>query len=395
MLTRSTKHGEPGVASHEGARLNVLVISHLYPPDARSSAGSFVRDQVEALSSHAEVTVIAGRFGGLAVGGGTRSGSPGPTVVELKLPWPRWLPSAARVAWLLPSYYRQALRVARSSPEGYDVVHAHFGLPDGVVGVKLGGALSVPVVVTLHGSDFSHQIARPVIGRVVGRYLAKADRIIGVSAQIADGMRDMFGLSEAQVLHMPNGYNDAHITVSERRSPKHFLFVGLLIPRKNPDVLLEAYALVADQTTMDLVIVGDGPMMSELKAHADRLGIASRVTFTGELEHAAVDGYLAEAAALVLPSSREGMPIIINEALASGTPVIATKLPGIEQQVSDGRFGLLVPVGDAAALGAAMVEVAQGSWDYGQVARESGVVSWAEYADRLIDIYRSLANKPC
>lgn len=376
----------------EGERLRVLVVSHLYPPDNRSPAGIFVRDQVQALSSQADVLVVAGRFGTLAAGGRVPAGSTGPAVVEVQLPWPRWLPSAARVAWLVPQYYRKALKAAQESAGAFDLIHAHFGVPDGVVGVMLGRALSIPVVVTLHGSDFTHQIARPLVGRMVGRWLAKADRIIGVSVQIADGMRAMFSLSDEQVLHIPNGYNHAHITVSEQRTPKHFLFVGSLIPRKNPDVLLEAYALVAKQTTLDLAVVGDGPMMLQLKAQADRLGISSRVHFEGQRENTAVDGYLADAAALVLPSSREGMPIIINEALASGTPVVATRLPGIEQQVRSGRFGYLVPVNDSTALAAAMLEAARSSWDYGRIARESGVVSWVEYADMLIDLYRSLVR---
>ncbi len=339
--------------------------------------------------------VVVGRFDTYAKGTPAGVGVSDPTVVEVELPWPRWLPSALRVAWLIPRYYRGALRVARDSARTFDVVHAHYGLPDGVVGVMLGRALSLPVVVTLHGSDFSHQIARPVVGRFLGRWLAKADRIIGVSTQIVEGMHAAFGLTETQVLHLPNGYNDAHIAVHARRTPRYFLFVGSLIPRKNPDVLLESYALIAPQTTLDVVIVGDGPMMSQLKAQADRLGIASRVRFEGQVEHAAVDGYLSEAAALVLPSSREGMPIIVNEALASGTPVVATRLPGIEQQVRSEQLGSLVPAGDGAALGAALLEASRKEWDYGLIARECGVVSWNEYADKLLDLYRSIVRNAC
>lgn len=397
MTQSQVKGGRSCSASdaRSDARLDVLVISHLYPHGDQSSAGIFVREQVEALSAKADVMVVVGRFETYAKGTPISVGAEGPTVVEVELPWPRWLPSALRVAWLIPRYYREARRVARDSSRAFDVIHAHYGLPDGVVGVMLGRALSLPVVVTLHGSDFSHQIARPGVGRLVGRLLARADRIIGVSAEIVEGMRAAFGLTETQVLHLANGYNDAHIAVHARRTPRYFLFAGALIPRKNPDILLESYALIAPQTGLNLVIVGDGPMMLQLKAQADRLGIASRVRFEGQVEHAAVDGYLSEAGALVLPSSREGMPIIVNEALASGTPVVASDLPGIRQQVRSERLGSLVPVGDIAALGAALLEASRKTWDYGLIARECGVVSWNEYAGTLLDLYRSLRVSRC
>jgi glycosyltransferase involved in cell wall biosynthesis len=382
------------VGADENARLRVLVISHLYPRNRSDISGIFVREQVEALGASADVLVVAGRYGGLASARSADTDRSGPPVIEIGLPWPMWLPSAARVASSIPRYHREALKAVRESGREFDVVHAHFGLPDGLVGVMLGRALSIPAVVTLHGSDFARQLSRPFVGRLLGRRLSRADRIIGVSAHIAEGMRARFGLSEEQVIHLPNGFNDQDIGVHAQRTPRYFVFVGSLIPVKNPDLLLRAFAHIKAQTALDLVYVGDGPMKAQLVHEAEQLGIASRVHFEGQVEHTAIDGYLAEAAALVLPSSSEGMPVVINEALASGTPVVASRLPGIEQQVRSETFGALVPPGDVEALAAALIDMANSAPDYGSIASECKVVSWREHADETLDIYRQLVLRP-
>jgi len=388
------RDGEGGVTVRPGAdrRLNVLAISHMYPHPDVMHAGIFVQEQLQALSALADVTVVVGRYGLGLSGASSTSGSPRLSVVEVALPWCRALPSAARLLCLLPSYRRAAIRVARSSARPIDVVHAHYGFPDGIVGISVGSALGVPVVVTMHGSDFTRQVARPLFGRLLARRLARARRIICVSEDIATGMRP-FAKCPDQIVHLPNGYNDLHISLHAERDPAYFLFVGSLIPRKNPDALVEAYGRIASQTPLDLVIVGDGPMMPELRERVNRDGIADRVRFEGQVAHERVDGYLRNAAALVLPSSREGMPIIVNEALASGTPVIATRTPGVQQQVTSTRLGTLVDIGDIPGLAAAMVDMARRSVDYEGVARESGVIPWSRYASRLLDLYRAVM--PC
>ena len=367
--------------------LTVLVVSHLYPKGEGSSTGIFVKEQVEALSEIATVLLVVGRYAprdGLK--STLRMGNL--TVQEVRLPWLRFLPSALSVALAIPFYARAARRAAAESNLKFDIIHSHFGVPDGVVGARLSKLLSLPLVITLHGAAFNRQLTRPIVGRLFARRLSSANVIIGVSQLIASGMRSMLQLNESQAIHVANGYNSREITPHPSCTPDHFLFIGALIPRKNPDILIKAFASISQSTHLDLLLVGDGPMMSDLKLLASDLGVESRVAFEGHREHSLLDAYLREAATLVLPSSSEGMPIVVNESLASGTPVVATDLPGTAQQVRSDEFGRLVPVGDIDALATAMLEVGTKDWDYARISSDCDIPSWDEYAVTLESIYR-------
>lgn len=374
--------------STSSSRLHVLVVSHMFPRDERDTFGLFVREQVEALAEFADVSVAVGRPAGTSQ---SVARCPDCLAVEaIELPRPSLLPSSAAVAWSVPAYVRGAREIARRSRRPVDIVHAHFGYPDGVVGVRLARLLGVPSVVTLHGSDFNRQMSRPVVGSWMAKQVAAADLVVACNVAILEGMRTRFGVDEDRSLFLPNGYNDREIHVHAERAPRHFLFVGGLLPGKNPDRLVEAYAQVAEKVGLDLVLVGDGPMRQSLESRVRELGIAQRVQFKGQLPHAELDALLAEAAALVLPSVSEGMPIAVNEALASGTPVIASRLPGTQLQVHSDELGILVPMGNIDALSDAMAECASRRWDYARIAETSGVLTWRGYAQRLDEHYRRL-----
>ncbi len=104
------------------------------------------------------------------------------------------------------------------------------------------------------------------------------------------------------------------------------VFVGRLVPVKQVDVLIDA---VARQCPPPPHVVGDGPELERLQRHAGDLAVTERVTFMGALGHDEVMRQLADADALVLASSHEGLPHVLIEALASGTPVVASRAGGV------------------------------------------------------------------
>jgi glycosyltransferase involved in cell wall biosynthesis len=131
--------------------------------------------------------------------------------------------------------------------------------------------------------------------------------------------------------------------------------VGRLVPVKDHRTLLDACALLADRPWR-LVVFGEGPLETELKAYASKLGIGDRVLFAGYVDDPTA--CYAAADLVVLSSLTEGFGNVLIEAMASGVPVVSTDAPyGPREILADGRFGPLVPVGDAKALAAAITEM--------------------------------------
>src|SRR5581483_2952299 len=135
---------------------------------------------------------------------------------------------------------------------------------------------------------------------------------------------------------------------------KTLLTVCRLVPWKGVDALIR---VVADLPGTRLLIAGDGPMRAELEGLARSRGAAERVFFLGQIPHAQVQSLLGRADLFVLNSSYEGLPHVVLEAMAAGTPVIASNAGGTGEVVEHNRTGVLVPVGDDAALKAAIVRL--------------------------------------
>ena len=124
-----------------------------------------------------------------------------------------------------------------------------------------------------------------------------------------------------------------------------------LMPWKGVDALIRLLPALPDTR---LVVAGDGYMRAEYSALAGACGVAERVLFLGDVPHPAVRGYLGQADAFVLNSTYEGLPHVVLEAMAAGVPVIATDAGGTGEVVEHNVTGLLIPVGDASALQAAV-----------------------------------------
>jgi glycosyltransferase involved in cell wall biosynthesis len=118
------------------------------------------------------------------------------------------------------------------------------------------------------------------------------------------------------------------------------LSVGSLIPRKGHELTIEALTRAPDCT---LLIAGGGPLRAELEALAQRLGVADRVRFLGEIAHHDLPDVYAAADVMVLASSREGWANVLLEAMACGTPVLATDVNGAREIVCSPEAGLLAP----------------------------------------------------
>jgi glycosyltransferase involved in cell wall biosynthesis len=178
--------------------------------------------------------------------------------------------------------------------------------------------------------------------------------------------------------------------------PEQFiLFIGTLEPRKNVPTLLEAYARIASETNVPLILGGGkGWLYDEIFAKAEQLNLGDRIRFAGFIDDADLPLWYAAATVFTLPSLYEGFGIPLIEAMACGTPVVASTSSSLPEIVGDA--GLLVSPTDPDALGAAILRILREP-DLRAELREQGFVrarrfSWYETAQRTLDVYRRASS---
>lgn len=207
------------------------------------------------------------------------------------------------------------------------------------------------------------------LGRLTARL---ADRVLAPSAATAAEIRRDYGVERVEVVPNVTGAADAGGQGREGEGepePGYLLYVGRLRIRKGVDVLLEALVALrcmraapgsdqpSGQPAARLLIAGDGEHRPALERAAAALALGSAVTFLGRAGAARVRALLRGAAALVVPSVYEGMPLVVLEAMDAAVPVVASHVSGIPEVVEDGRTGWLVPPEDPPRLAAALAEV--------------------------------------
>jgi len=216
------------------------------------------------------------------------------------------------------------------------------------------------VVLTARGSDTSQLPQYRLPGRLIRQALARADALIAVSAALAEGLSAL-GVPREKITVLRNGVDlDTFRPPADRAAARTalgvagptLLSVGHLIERKRHHLVIEALALLPQHR---LLIVGEGPEWQALAGRAAALGVADRVTFTGSVPHADLPRFYGAADALVLASSREGWANVLLEAMACGTPVVATDAWGSREAVAAPEAGIVI----AEASGAAIAEAVQ------------------------------------
>ncbi|HSN89464.1 MAG TPA: glycosyltransferase family 4 protein [Thermoanaerobaculia bacterium] len=192
----------------------------------------------------------------------------------------------------------------------------------------------------------------------LGRLTARAaDLVLAPSAATAAELRRDYGVRNAAAIAVvPNVTGGLAVQpIGETGEPPgYLLFVGRLRIRKGVEVLLEA---LREHPSARLLIAGDGEHRDALERKTAELGLGPAVKFLGRCDAARVRGLLRGAAALVVPSTYEGMPLVVLEAMESGIPVVASRVSGIPEVVEDGRTGWLVAPEDPKGLARALAEV--------------------------------------
>ena len=203
--------------------------------------------------------------------------------------------------------------------------------------------------------EFQHSGSRgaAALKRLRTRALRRARTLVVPSAYLAE-IAAGWGLDTERIVVLPNPAPPLDAVEPKRLPAGTFVFAGRLTVQKSLDVAIDALARVP---AAQLVLVGDGPERDALERRAAAVGVHGRVLFVGARPRDEVIRYLAGAHAALLPSAWENLPHAAVEALASGTPVVATAVGGVPEVVRDGENGLLVEPGSPDLLAGAMRRV--------------------------------------
>jgi glycosyltransferase involved in cell wall biosynthesis len=204
---------------------------------------------------------------------------------------------------------------------------------------------------------WQYRYLKPVMSRAYGQ----ADAIVAVSDGVADDLAALTGLPRDTITRIYNplppniqalAEQDAAVTWCRTDMPT-VLAVGRLVPEKDFETLLRAFARLRDRRRVQLVILGDGPEKQRLSALVRSLDLENDVQFPGYVANPYA--HMRKASVLAVSSIAEGFGNVIVESLACGTPVVSTRCPGGPAEIlGHGRYGTLVPVGDVAALSSAL-----------------------------------------
>ena len=259
-----------------------------------------------------------------------------------------------------PGDVYQALLLARETRlRGIRHLHAHFASSATTVARLAAGFACLPYSFTAHAKDIFHESVRPEHLR---RKLSDAAAVITVSDYNVQHLRTTFGAAAARVQRIYNGLDLEQFPYeSPRERPRRIVAVGRLVEKKGFADLLAACALLARRgEDFHCQVIGTGPLAADLRARIERLGLQRHVELLGPRPQGEVVRCIQGAAVLAVPSvvgtdgNRDGLPNVIVEAMALGTPCVATDVTGIPEVVRDGETGVTVPQRDEAALAKAI-----------------------------------------
>lgn len=231
---------------------------------------------------------------------------------------------------------------------GIGAVHAHMANVPTMIALYIARTLGVPFSFTGHAADLFVQRA------ALAFKLEEASFVSCISHWHRDFYRSIAAIGEER---LPVVRCSVAIPAEVGPEWREVVTVARLVAKKGIDLLIDAFHRAAPEG-WTLRILGDGPERAKLEAQAAALGLADRVRFDGARPHADCLAAIATAGLFVLPcrtatnDDRDGIPVVLMEAMAAGRAVIAGDLPTIRELVSDGETGLLAPPDDAAALAA-------------------------------------------
>ncbi len=371
--------------------MKILIINYEFPPLGGGAATASYYIARELVRMGDETVVITSHFKNLP----RQETQEGVRIIRLPV-WRRRIDRCSvpeMVTFMISSCFIAVPLVKKLKAEAMLVF---FGIPCGHVGLLAKWLYGTPYTVSLRGGDvpgsmerqlaFYHSLAKPLT-----KLIWKKARFVVANSE---GLLELATrtIPELPFQLIPNGVDTEWFTPSERktRSRIKILFAGRLNVEKDlPTMLRATDLLVKSGREIEVQIVGDGPERERLVSMVKQMGLLDVVNFRGWVDRSMMRTIYSEADILVLPSIDEGMSNVVLEAMASGMPVVVTRIRGNVDLVEDGVNGLLFEPGDVNALKSLLEKVLDEKLRHkmGEKARKKAEqYSWRRTAEKYHDL---------
>ncbi|MCA9076403.1 MAG: glycosyltransferase [Planctomycetaceae bacterium] len=387
--------------------MKLLFLSTVFPDDDDPSRGTYNSELCRALAVEHHVSVVSPRSWTevipRALKGKTYSAANGLSDSRIEAAYPTyWYPPRFGRGQYGEFLWKSSATAVRELCRTHspDAVLSYWAHPDGEAGLRAAREYGVPAAVIVGGSDVLLLPNCPKRGERVRRVLNESDAVITVS----DGLRNKvieLGIDAASVhtitqginteLFHANGRKESRIRVADEYTSLAsdrpvLLWVGRMVEVKRLDVLIETAALLqARGRDFTLALVGDGPERSKVEALASERRLQDRVLFTGAVAPDSLGVWYRAANVTVLSSESEGLPNVLRESLACGTPFVSTRVGSIAE-IADERYSVLVLPQSPDALAEGIEDVLDGA--HRQNAMEYQPRTWSEMADDVVRLFR-------
>ncbi|HKW98482.1 MAG TPA: glycosyltransferase [Bryobacteraceae bacterium] len=392
-------------------RIKILTLSTVYPNPAEPAMGVFVRSRLQHMAALADVMVLVpesiASYRRRLVNWKRRA--PARSCDEgLEILRPRWFYPPGAGPWNAWFLFLQliwpVLRLRREFP--FQIIDAHFGHPEGVAAALLSWLFRRPFTVTLRGSEQLHQKYR--LRRLcMGWSLRRASRVIAVSEKLRS-LAIGLGVVPSNAVTIPNGVDTELFHPRERTASREaygvaagvglIVSVGHLIELKGHHRIIRAVRTLVDGGVNVRLLVAGGRGRADdyepaLRRQIAALGLNGRVDLLGHLERTQLPGLLSAADVFCLASSREGWPNVVHEALACGTPVVATNAGAVPEMIPSEKYGVVVPLDDEDGLAAALRHALFYQWDRAAIAVWGQSRSWQHVAQEVLREIESVCKQ--
>jgi glycosyltransferase involved in cell wall biosynthesis len=374
----------------------VLILSNLYPSPHVPTRGTFNLQGFRALSGYCSTRIV------VPVLWWERTRRPLEWLVT-----PRsndtGIEAVYPSCWHVPQFHplhpwtmhasvsRYVRRIHRQFP--FDAILASWACPDGVAAARLAQEFDCPVVTMVLGTDVNALAAHPALRRHLEWGLRRAAKVITVSGALQERVTEL-GVAPERVLVQHNGVDGERFRIRDQRAARERLglatdrrlvsFVGNLVHEKGVDVLADAMGELRGpgDEQIDLALVGAGGLEDALRQRLEALGVGARVRFCGRRPHAEIADWITAADLFCLPSRREGCPNVVLEALASGRPVVASRVGGVPELIRE-ENGVLVPAENPEALADGIRQALARRWQPEALRATVPCLSWDQFGRTL------------